>query len=39
MFESILSAVLPVLKDILWTAAAALLAYTLNKIQSHFQHI
>jgi hypothetical protein len=37
MFEAICSAVLPVLKDILWTAAAALLAYTLNKIQAHFQ--
>jgi uncharacterized protein (DUF2267 family) len=39
MFESILAAVLPVIKDLLWTAAAALLAYALNKLQSHFQHI
>jgi hypothetical protein len=39
MFETLISSVLPVLKDLLWTAAAALLAYTLNKIQSHFQHI
>jgi len=37
MFEAILSSVLPVLKDLLWTAAAALLAFTLNKLQSHFQ--
>jgi hypothetical protein len=36
MFDAILSCVLPVLKDLLWTAAAALLAYTLNKIQSQF---
>ncbi len=36
MFEAILSSVLPVLKDLLWTAAAALLAYALNKIQSQF---
>jgi hypothetical protein len=33
MFETIASFVLPVLKDILWTAAAALLAYALNKLQ------
>jgi hypothetical protein len=33
MFETIASIVLPVLKDILWTAAAALLAYALNKLQ------
>jgi hypothetical protein len=39
MFETILSYVLPALKDLLWTAAAALLAYTLNKIQSHFNTI
>ena len=37
MFEAILSSVLPVFKDLLWTAAAALLAFTLNKLQSHFQ--
>jgi hypothetical protein len=39
MFEALLSYVLPVLKDLLWTAAAALLAYTLNKFQSHFNTI
>jgi hypothetical protein len=39
MFETIASFVLPVLKDILWTAAAALLAYALNKLQAHFQNI
>jgi len=39
MFEAIASFVLPVLKDILWTAAAALLAYALNKFQSHLQNI
>jgi len=39
MFESILSAVLPVIQDIFWTACAAMLAYALNKIQSHFQNI
>jgi hypothetical protein len=39
MFESLLSAVFPVLKDILWTAAAALLAFALNKLQSNFQTI
>lgn len=36
MFEALFSSVLPILKDLLWTAAAALLAYTLNKIQSQF---
>ena len=39
MFETILAAVVPVLKDILWTAAAALLAYTLNKLQAQFQTV
>ena len=39
MFETILSYVLPVLKDLLWTAAAALLAYALNKLQFQFQNI
>jgi len=39
MFESLLGIVLPVLKDLLWTAAVALLAYTLNKLQSHFNTI
>jgi len=35
MFEFLLESVLPIFKDLLWTAAAALLAYTLNKIQFH----
>jgi hypothetical protein len=39
MFESLLGAMLPFFKDIVWTAAAALLAYTINKIQSHFNTI
>jgi hypothetical protein len=39
MFESLLGAVLPIFKDLLWTAAVALLAYTLNKFQSHFNTI
>jgi hypothetical protein len=39
MFEALISSVLPVLKDLLWTAAAALLAYALNKLQSHFNTI
>ena len=36
MFESLFSAVLPVLKDILWAAAGALLTYALNKFQFQF---
>jgi hypothetical protein len=36
MFETFLSFVLPVAKEILLTAAGALLAYTLNKLQAHF---
>jgi len=39
MFEAFASVVFPVLKDILWTAAAALLAYALNKFQSKLQNI
>jgi hypothetical protein len=39
MFESILSTVLPIVQDILWTACAALLAYVLNKVQSNIQNI
>jgi len=39
MLESLLSAVLPVLKDILWAAAGMLLSYALNKLQSKFQTI
>jgi len=37
MFDFIFSSITSVLHDLLWTAAAALLAFTLNKIQSHFQ--
>jgi hypothetical protein len=36
MFESLFAAVLPVLKDILWAAAGALVTYALNKFQSQF---
>jgi hypothetical protein len=37
MFESILSAIFPIVKNLLWAAAAALLTYAINKIQSKFQ--
>jgi len=36
MFESILSAVLPVIQDIFWTACAAMLAYAMNKLTNQF---
>jgi len=36
MFESILSAVLPVVKDILWAACGAVLSYVINKLYSQF---
>jgi hypothetical protein len=39
MFEAFVSAVLPVVKDLLWAAACMLLTYALNKLQSHFQNI
>jgi hypothetical protein len=39
MFESLFTAVLPVMKDILWAAAGMLLSYALNKLQSKFQTI
>jgi hypothetical protein len=39
MFDFIVSAVLPIVQDILWTACAALLAYVLNKVQSNIQNI
>ena len=39
MFEAFVSAVLPVVKDLLWAAAGMLLTYALNKLQSHFQNI
>ena len=39
MFDFILSSVLPIVQDILWTACAALLAYVLNKVQSNIQNI
>jgi hypothetical protein len=39
MFEAFVSAVLPVVKDLLWAAAGMLLTYAINKLQSHFQNI
>jgi hypothetical protein len=36
MFESLLVAVLPVMKDLLWAAAGMLLSFALNKFQSQF---
>ena len=39
MFEAIASFVLPIIKEVLMTAAAALLVYAFNKVQSYFQHI
>lgn len=36
MFEAILSAVIPIAKDLLWTACAALLAYMVNKLSKQF---
>jgi len=36
MFESLLAAVLPVMKDLLWAAAGMLLTYCINKIQTQF---
>jgi hypothetical protein len=36
MFESLLAAVLPVMKDLLWAAAGMLLSFALNKFQSQF---
>jgi len=39
MFEAITSFIFPLLKDLLWTVAAGLLAYALNKIQSNFNFI
>ena len=39
MFEAFVSAVLPVVKDLLWAAAGMLLTYAVNKLQSHFQNI
>jgi len=39
MFESILGAIVPVLKDLLWVAAGMLLSYCINKVQSHFHTI
>jgi len=35
MFESLLAAVLPVMKDLLWAAAGMALTYMFNKIQSY----
>ena len=39
MFEAFVSAVLPVVKDLLWAAAGILLTYAVNKLRSHFQNI
>jgi hypothetical protein len=39
MFESILGAIVPVLKDLLWAAAGMLLSYCINKVQSHFHTV
>jgi hypothetical protein len=36
MFESLLAALLPVMKDLLWAAAGMLLTYAINKRQSQF---
>jgi hypothetical protein len=36
MFESLFAAVLPAIKDFLWAAAAMLLTYVINKVQSQF---
>jgi hypothetical protein len=36
MFEFIISVFVPVIKDLLWAACGALLAYALNKVQSCF---
>jgi hypothetical protein len=36
MFESLFTAVLPVIKDLLWATAGALLTYALNKFQFQF---
>jgi len=36
MFESLLAFVVPIVKDILWAAAGALLTYAFNKFQSQF---
>jgi hypothetical protein len=36
MFESLLAAVLPVMKNLLWAAAGMALTYMLNKFQSQF---
>jgi hypothetical protein len=39
MFEAILGSVLPIVKDLVWTACGALLAYAINKIQSRFSNV
>jgi len=36
MFESLIAAVIPVMKDLLWAAAGMLLTYLINKVQSQF---
>jgi len=39
MFESLFSAVLPVMKDLLWAAAGVALSYLLNKLQGFYGSI
>jgi hypothetical protein len=39
MFESILGAIVLVIKDLLWAAAGMLLTYCINKLQTHFNTI
>ncbi len=36
MFESILGFVLPIIRELLWTACAAMLAYMVNKLTNQF---
>ena len=36
MFETLLGIVIPVLKDILWAACGAMMAYLMNKLTNHF---
>jgi hypothetical protein len=39
MFESLFSAVLPVMKNLLWAAAGVALSYLLNKLQGFYGSI
>ena len=36
MFESIFNFVFPTIRDLLWTACAAMLAYMVNKLTHQF---